>query len=171
MEYYDSPSVAPANVPAQFRAMSLAFLEAAERLTDQLKSGDWEPNYRRGEVAMWLAFHATELFLKGCIRQARPNFTKNIHSLGELLLKFEECYPDLKFQLPFGPEPILPDWEAMEWALEFDKSLHQQMRYPVGSDNSLWSPNRSFQPAIFAGTLRELRTAFEQVGGAVFGAS
>lgn len=171
MDYYDAPSFSSAEVPAQFRATSLAFLEAAERLTDQLVRGDWEPSYRRGEVAMWLAFHSTELFLKGCIRQARPDFKKNIHSLGELLLVFEECYPGLKFQLPFGPEAIVPDWEAMERALSHDKSLHQQMRYPVGTGNAMWSSNRSFQPIIFTSTLQELRSAFEHIGGAVFGAS
>ena len=166
--HHVAPTFTTAELPEQFRALSEAYLEGAERLSSELASAAWEPNYHRGQVAMWLAFHATELFLKACVRRAAPGVLKNVHSLGELRLEFASHYPGLVFEPPFGPEPVPADWMLMEMVLESDKTAHEQLRYPVGRQNAPWGGVRTFEPSSFRSEVRQLRADIERVSREVF---
>lgn len=168
MDFYPAPSFSEPEIPGHFRALSTAYLDGAERMVTDLAERTWQPDFYRGQVVLWLAQHATELFLKACIRRASPSFTKNVHSLGELLVEFEARFPGLDFELPFGPAPVPADWELMEMALEFDRTSHEQLRYPVGRGNTMWSENRSFQPDLFVASLGKLREEINRISLVVF---
>lgn len=144
--HYIAQSFTEAEVPEQFRTLAFAYLEGSERLTADLVSGAWPANYQRGQVALWLGLHATELFLKGCVRKASPSTVKNVHSLGELRLEFSNHFPGIEFDPPFGPEPMQADWSLIELAIESDRTAHEQLRYPVSRQNAAWPGVHSFVP-------------------------
>ena len=158
----------PHEIPRHFRDLAFAYLESSERLCQDMESGEWAPDYNKGQVAMLLAFHATELFLKGCIRAAARGPMKNLHSLGQLLNEFSELFPNLKFEPPFGPEPVPADPDAIEWALRTDATLHQQLRYPTDTSGQPWKGERSFSPSLFQAELARLRNDFVRIDSAVF---
>ena len=132
-------------------------------------TGSWIPSYEHGQPALWLAFHATEVFLKSCINPIPPKQIDNLHSLGELLLAFNSKYPAVAFEPPFGIEPMRADPSIMDIAIKHDASLHQQLRYPVDNKNAPWpSAERGFSPTLFLAELKRLRSDFERVSNVVF---
>ena len=133
-----------------------------------MESGAWAADYHKGQVTMLLAFHATELFLKGCIRAGSPGQAKNLHSLGELLEEFSALFPKLHFEPPFGPEPVRADPESIAWALRTDATLHQQLRYPTDTSGKPWNAERSFSADSFLRELEGLRSDFVRISSAVF---
>lgn len=164
-----APQYSDDEIPEHFRLLALTFLDAAETLCKQLSDGSWAPNYRKGQVCMWLAFHATELFLKGCIRSVSPSYSKNTHSLTELQLTFSSLFPAICFEPPFGSEPMPADPVLMEMALKSDATLHEQLRYPTNRSGSPWGGVRAFTPDLFLAELKELRANIERVSSIVFG--
>lgn len=164
-----APEYQETDIPEHFRDLAYAYMDAAERLCREMTRGSWPSTYHRGQVTLWLAFHATELFLKGCIWKASPNLVKNKHSLGELLLAFSSAFPGITFQVPFGPEPMPADWELMEFALKADATLHQQLRYPVDTSGLPWKGLRAFSADLFLAELERLRVEFSRISLTVFG--
>lgn len=165
-----APEYGSNEVSDHFRDLAMAYLDAAERLCKDLCSESWPPTFHKGQVTLWLAFHATELLIKGCIRKASPEQLKNKHSLGELLLTFSALYPALEFNPPFGPEPVPADWELMELALKSDATFHQRLRYPVDTAGSQWGGIRTYSPELFSAELETLRQDFKRISTAVFSA-
>lgn len=152
-----------------WRALAVAYLDASERLCQDMVNGSWPPSYDHGQPALWLAFHATEVFLKACINPIPRKQIDNLHSLGELLVVFNSKFPSLTFDPPFGIEPMRADPSIINMAIEHDGSLHQQLRYPVDNKNAPWPPaDRGFSPTLFLGELQRLRSDFERVSNAVF---
>lgn len=163
-----APTFTEAEVPEQFLKSAYAYLEGAERLTADLASGVWPADYSRGQVALWLGLHATELFLKACLRKAPSSPIKNVHSLGELLVEFSDRYPGVEFEPPFGPAAMKADWELFEMATESDRTAHEQLRYPVSRKNAAWPGVRSFAPHLFARDLQRLRADMDRVASGIF---
>lgn len=152
-----------------WRALAFAYLDASEQLCQDMVNGSWPPSYEHGQPALWLAFHATEVFLKACISPISSKQIDNLHSLGELLLAFNAKYPDLDFDPPFGSEPMPADPSIMEAAIKHDASLHQQLRYPVDNKNRPWPPaERGFSPTLFLAELKRLRSDFVRLSDGVF---
>lgn len=158
-------------MPRQFVELAGAYLEAAERLCQEMVAGNWPASFNRGQVCLWLAFHATELFLKGCIRHAAPGQALNSHSLGELQVLFARHFPGVRFEPPFGSEPVPADPELMAAVLKTDATLHQQLRYPADRSGSAWGGVRAFTPELFLGELKRLGTEFERISEIVFAKS
>jgi len=162
-----APEYGDQEVPDHLRALALTYLDAAERLCQQLADGSWAPNYHKGQVCMSLAFHATELFLKGCIRSASSGKVKNTHSLGELRLTFLSLFPSVAFELPFGSEPMPADPVLKEMERESDATFDQQLRYPIDKSGSPWGGGRAFAPDLFLAELEKLRGDFERISSLV----
>ncbi len=155
-------------IPLHFRDLAFAFLESSERLCRDMESGAWAADYHKGQVTMLLAFHATELFLKGCISAGSPQQPKNLHSLGELLEEFSTLFPALNFEPPFGPAPVHADPESIAWALKTDATLHQQLRYPTDTSGKPWQGERGFSAESFLLELEGLRSDFVRIAAVVF---
>ena len=166
--HYIAKSFTDADIPEQFVTLAFSYLEGSERLTTDLAQGEWTPSYQRGQVAMLLAIHATELFLKACIRKASPTTLRNVHSLGELRVEFSTYFPGIEFEPPFGTEAMPADWELFELAIQSDRTAHEQLRYPVNRQNAAWLGVRSFVPNLFAADLLKLRADMERVASFVF---
>jgi hypothetical protein len=165
-----APEYEASEAREHLRSLAIAYLEASERLCQDMASGSWTPSFDRGQPVLWLAFHATELFLKACISPVAPKQIENPHSLTELLLAFTSKYPNLPFEPPFGCEPMPADPALMDMALKGDATLHQQLRYPTDRNGQPWRGIRAFTPALFLSSLKRLRSDFDRIGGAVFDA-
>lgn len=165
---YAAPQYAETAIPLHFRDLAIAYLDCSQRLCDEMADGTWEANFHRGEAVIWLAFHATELLLKGCIRRVAPQDAKNIHSLAELLDVFSTHFPEIPFAPPFGAEAVPPNEEAIDWALALDRTLHERFRYPLDRAGKTWVGERAFDPALFSGELQQLRADFERITSVVF---
>jgi len=156
-------------VAERLRVRAIAFLDAAEHLCQDMDKGCWTPTYDRGQPALWLAFHAVELFMKACIWERDQTRFKSTHSLGELNLILAELDPELEIAVPFGPEPVRADYELMQWALKCDREMHQQPSYPIDRDGATWSGVRGFSAELFSAELTALRKELDRVSHHVFG--
>lgn len=162
------PEYEASNAREQLRSLAVAYLDASERLCQDMGSGSWAPSFHRGQSVLWLAFHATELFLKACVSPISPKQLENPHSLGELLLLFTSKFPELPFEPPFGSEPMPADPVLIHMAFKSDATLHQQLRYPTDRKGQPWGGIRAFTPILFLATLERLRSDFARIGSVVF---
>lgn len=158
-----APSFDTAEAPQQLIEIAYAYLDAALELTERMASGAWPGSYYRGQAALWLAFHASEVFLKGCITSAGHQ-VDNTHSLTKLKLQFEAVFPNVTYEPLYTNQAILPDPELMEAALLADREMHQQFRYPVSAAGTVWGEwVRGFDPRSFAHALAQARSEFKRV--------
>lgn len=146
-----------------------ACLDASERLCADMIDGSWQSSFSRGAVCLWLGFHAVELFMKACICRLDRTKHLNTHSLGALNLILEELDPALALDVPFGLEPVAADYELMEIALENDRTMHEQLTYPIDRKGRAWDGIRGFSANYFRDDLRDFRAEFERVRQIVFG--
>jgi hypothetical protein len=165
---YTQRKYQPDEVPEHFRDLAFAYLDAAHRLCKDMVDGSWPGSYERGQVTLWLVFHASELFLKGCIFKATKQVKKN-HSLAQLTEDFHSTFPHLSFDPPFGTEPPPDiDGEVTAWVYETDKTMHEQLRYPIDNSGRQWGGPRGFSADGFMGDIEELRSQFVQIAEAVY---
>ena len=168
---YVEPPYGKDDVTQKLRLMAIGFLDAAEKLSNEMEHGSWDGSFERGQPVLLLGFHATELFIKACLNKLGES-VPNSHSLGELNLKLSNVRPELELDVPFGPMPVpSPDDELMELVLASDKNAHQQLRYPADTKGQTWGGVRSFSPMLFSEDLRKLRLEIERVSELVFGSS
>lgn len=131
-------------------------------------SGEWQGSFNRGEVILWLAFHATELFLKGCIIRLDPSANPGGHTLNALLDKLLKLKSSISFELPFSADalPSTPEGEA--WAKEQNAKAHQNLRYPADTSGKPWPGVKGFCPESFSATLAKLRAQMESIYDELF---
>ena len=147
------------DIPRELYRLSDAYLDAAENLNAQIVNGGWESSYQRGQVVLFLTFHAIELCLKGCIKTLLPSATPwGQHKLPKLAQELNALLPDLDYRVPFGAVPTPPPEPGLRARMEaHDRELHQQLRYPADNDGKPWEGVFVFSATLFAGSLREIR--------------
>lgn len=150
----------PSEVPAEFIRSAFAHLDAAEKLNFEMITGQWEGSYQRGQVVMWLTFHATELFLKGFNLKANPESKVNGHTLPKLKDQLQKKVGPVEFNLPFGCEALE---EYRDFIQQYDQSVHERFRYPTDKKGAPWSGVVGFTPNLFATTLTTLRLQAEKL--------
>lgn len=145
------------DVPIEFMKQALSHLEAAERLNALMCEGDWPANFYRGRAVLWLAFHAVELFLKGCILKLDPSTKVGGHSLATLAKKLKKLAPDVTFDPPFGNEPLPPYPGLVAKAERNEKRIHEVLRYPTDNEGKPWPGAHGFSAPLFESTLAKIR--------------
>ena len=156
-------------VPMQFSAFSDAYLDSAIRLCTVLSRSTRKATYVRGSVVLYLAFHATELFLKGAILKKAPK--ENVgatHNIGTLNNRYKNLYPGKKyrFNLLFSSEE--PDFSNIEPDIvkelkiiidEIEKANppDQQYRYPQNKKGVPWHGPHGFEASSFLRVIKHLR--------------
>src|SRR5947209_7414211 len=126
------------DIPIEFMKQALSHLEAAEKLNTLMCDGTWPSNFYRGRAVLWLAFHAVELFLKGCILKVEPSAKVGGHSLADLTSRLKALAPDVTFDPPFGVEPLPPYPGLVEKAKREERKLHELLRYPIDTEGKQW---------------------------------
>jgi len=148
-------------IGAEFIRTAFGYLDNALHLTTQMCCGEWAPDPYRGQCVLWMAHHACEVFLKGCIAIHDFPSLKAIHTLQELHTAFSSAHPTLRFDLPFGFEAYpsdMPNAEAM--ARAYDRTLTERLRYPVNKKMAPWGDLAGFEPCSFRQTLEQMRLNF-----------
>lgn len=160
--------VAKDAVPVEFIRLAFAHLESSEKLTSLMNDGSWSSSFHKGRVVHWLAFHATELFLKGCILQISPRSSINDHLLARLLKKLKTLRSDIDFHAPFAVEALPPYPGLVAKAEKLEKQIHERLRYPTNTAGDPWSGVHGFDSELFSHTLQKLRGDFERVATKLF---
>jgi hypothetical protein len=160
--------VAKHAVPIEFIRLAFAHLESSDKLNSLMNDGSWSCSFYKGQVVHWLAFHATELFLKGCILQISPRSSINDHSLARLGRKLKTLRPDIDFHVPFRVEALPPYPELVAKAEKLEKKIHERLRYPTDTAGDPWSGVHGFDSELFSRTLQKLRADLERVANELF---
>jgi hypothetical protein len=167
-------------VPEQFSTFSNAYLDSAIRLCTVLARSTKKATYVRGSVVLYLAFHATELFLKGAILKSVPE--ENVgttHNIGTLNNRYKNLYPGKKymFHLLFTSEEpdfsnIEPDkvkeYKIIIEKIEKDYPHDQKYRYPQNKEGQPWSGPNGFEPSSFLRELKQLREQLNDISELIF---
>lgn len=114
------------SVPERYMEFSDAYMDSACRLCTVLARSTRKATYVRGSVVMYLAFHATELFLKGAILHKKSDENVNsTHNVETLFNRYIKLYPkkEYKFDLLFRSED--PDHLGVEPDLVKELKLGQ----------------------------------------------
>lgn len=164
-----TPTLPHNPVPLAFVRRSFAFLSAAEKLTQSIAVGDWTAAGDRDRVVLWLTFHASELFCKGCLTHLDPAIPVT-HSLATLLHKMEDRAPGTHFDPPFQITVLPSDASSEETAKQQHRVLHERFRYPVDKTGDLWGGVNRFDVSQFIGDLEHLRREMLRVYKLIFGA-
>ena len=155
-------------IPVEFIRLAFAHLESAEKLNLLMNEGAWSSSFHKGRVVHWLAFHATELFLKACILRVNPKSQVNDHSLARLLKKLKTLRSDIEFRAPFEVNPMPPYPELVADAKKLEERIHERLRYPTDTAGKPWSGVHGFDSELFSHTLQRLRGDFERIATLLF---
>lgn len=168
------------SLPKQFLAFSSAYLDSSIRLCTVLARSNRKATYARGSVILFLAFHATELFLKGAVLNSIPK--ENVgstHNIGILNSRYKKLYPGKKyrFKLLFTSEDsdffnIDPDkvkkYKIIIENIDKHNPRDQQYRYPQNKQGQPWSGPNGFEPSSFLRELKQLREQFNNISKIIF---
>lgn len=150
------------DIPDELFRLSEAYLAAADNLNRQLKNGAWPSSYQRGQVVLFLALHAVELHLKGCIKTLQPSYRAG-HSIANLISDLRSLRPSIEFDPPFGTEPLPIVLEGEPPHVNWDKVANQVFRYPMDREGEPWEGLFGFSADIFQGSLDQLHGDFESM--------
>ncbi len=150
------------DIPDELFRMSDAYLAAADNLNRQLQSGSWASSYQRGQVVLFLALHALELHLKGCIKTLQPSYNAG-HSIATLVGDLRKLRSSIEFDPPFGTEPVPIELDGKPSEMKWDKLANQVFRYPMDRGGAPWEGLFGFSADIFQGSLDQLHTDFESM--------
>lgn len=163
--------VARVALPDRFFEYSRAYLHAAMDVCSSMGGDEARRNWPNASVAMLLAVHAVELFLKGAILSRSPSADIKTHNLSDLWRLYRDTLPgdEFEFDMPFQSEYIgFTEEEAA--ALAKDEPLPSIMhRYPVNKDLLPWAGIQCFEAPPFRAMLERLLETFDGVWGKVRG--
>ena len=168
------------SIPEQYMEFSNAYMDSACRLCTVLARSTRKATYVRGSVVMYLAFHATELFLKGAILHKKPN--ENIgscHNIETLFNRYKKLYPKKKyiFDPLFKSED--PDFSGIEpdqvkklklkiQKLKKDNPNDQRYRYPEKKDKQPWDDLQGFEASSSLVELKKNRSGLSSIRKLIF---
>ena len=144
-----------------------AYLQASRSVCLRMREEETENTWPNAAVAMMLAAHAVELFLKGAIASRYPKALVKIHRIDQLAETYFGLFPqdEFAFDIPFRGE--YPGFSEDEIAtLKKDEPIPSVLfRYPVKSQGVEWQGIHGFETQGFLEIIAELRDAFSRIGG------
>jgi hypothetical protein len=139
-----------------------SYLNASFALTQQMASDAALCTWPNGTVALMLAAHSVELFLKGAILKRAPNANvwDHAHDIDALTSDYNTIFsePSFDWNIPFKknfPEDILEEeLRALKKQSPPPSILY---RYPVQKGGAEWKGVFAFEPRSFLVTLQQMR--------------
>jgi hypothetical protein len=160
--------ITKAEVPVELIRLAFAHLESAEKLNSMMNDGSWASGFYKGRVVQWLTFHATEVFLKGCVLHGDPKGRITGHSLAQLTKRLKSLFPDIEFRPPFEKKALVPYPGLIAEAEKLEKQIHERLRYPIDTTATPWSGVHGFDSETFSYTLQKVRADFERIATVLF---
>ena len=146
-----------------------AYLSASEAVSFRMQEEHGAKTWPNASVALMLAAHSLELFLKGAIFLREPMAAVGHHRIDELYKRYRALYSDQKFA--FDP-PFLTEYAGSSVAEM--KALKQEQpvpsilyRYPVPRPGEEWNAVLAFTPDGFLSVLAKLRDDYERFRKAI----
>lgn len=149
--------------PKRYFEFSKAYIQASIDVCDRMINDDDRGTWPNASVALMLAAHSVELFLKGAILNKEQKAWG--HTLEELNSRYHDIYTEkeLKFNCPFRTEYI----EITENEKNSLKNKEPQpsilFRYPVKEHGVEWNGIRGFLPTDFIKILNELSVTYDNL--------
>ena len=155
--------------PELMHMEAIAYADCAIELFSRMESGALECTYLRGQAALYLAFHSTELFLKAAILQISNKLHKS-HDLRELRKRYDELFPDKVFQIRTR---FLRLYQGFTEAQEIDlkkkeKPTDQMLRYPIGMDTVKWFERETFDALTCLEQFSKYREDIKRAGSEIY---
>ena len=147
-----------------------SYLQTSRSVVMRMCEDEAERTWPAASVALMLAAHSVELFLKGAIIARDPDSLSAVkardqHRIDVLAKTYFQVFPeeDFAFEIPFQSE--YPDFTDEEIAaLKKEEPVPSILyRYPVKSPGQEWPGMQVFEPKSFIRMLDGLRDAYEQV--------
>lgn len=142
----------------QFFNMAEAYVDAAVLQTSAVQKNA-DSSWPDASVALFLAAHGTELFLKAeILKRNSSKVVKDFsHSIRELLIEYRLLYPEPEYNcdFPFDFDEIL---SSMPKGVQDEiNSPSMVFRYTVNKKNSQWQILNGFVASSFLVELRQLK--------------
>lgn len=147
-----------------------AYLQASRSLSLRMREEEAERTWPNASVAMMLAAHSVELFLKGAVISRAPENLARIpirdqHRIDRLADTYFETFPEpeFAFDVPFQGE--YPGFSEDEIALlKKDEPIPSILfRYPVRAPDVEWIGVHGFEPQGFLEALVDLRESYARI--------
>lgn len=152
--------------PKRYFAYAEAYLQASIDMCLRMTEHPAQQTWPNASVALMLAAHSVELFLKGAIVGTGHNSAWG-HTIADLEDTYRAAYPDARFAFdcPFKTEYLgLTEAEADT----FKKNKPQpsiQFRYPVRKPGVEWDGVHALDPSEFLAVLDELNESYSRLIG------
>ncbi len=148
---------------------AMAYADCAIELCKRMKQGDLECTFLRGQAALYLGFHSTELFLKAAILHKSGELIAG-HKLRPLRERYSELFPEEIFKIRTHYQTHYMGYTEEEVADYIKKELpvDQKLRYPIDKDKVKWWKSESFDAPTCLEQFRQYRKAMEEVGQRIY---
>ncbi len=146
-----------------------AYINSAYTYAKQIADESRKPSYPESCVIQFLAYHATELFLKGGILKSSPSGVPASHNIYELYDQYQSYYAhtEASFDMPFKVEYLGEDREKTK-----EKSIHNEpghllFRYPINRNGDDWKTLVGFTLYDYIKLIENLKNNFIILEGAL----
>lgn len=152
--------------PDLFHDLAVAYLDMSIIATRSMVYGAFFPLFSHSRVVLSMAYHATELFLKGAILRATGEKKCGGHVLKELYRRDDELYPDqdLHFDLPFGFEYLGFTSEQKAEMQKEEPPQDQMYRYHTNLEGERWEGIDGFDAESFLRTIESFKKKMFDLG-------
>jgi hypothetical protein len=152
-------------VPEQYFQYADAYLRAAIRQCEFLAELPLRGPWPDATVALFLAAHAIELFLKAAILLREPGTDPATagHDISKLTRKFRELFPEPEFdwEVPFSAEDADQDVPP---TIKSERAMQSMvLRYPLNKKQVPWSQLSAMEPTTFKRDLLGWQEKFAQL--------
>ena len=143
------------SIDEKYFKYSIAYLDASISITNQIVKNQDMESWPHASVAVMLAVHSVELFLKSAILFRKPKRKIQSHRLADLKDIYDEIYPEEKYvwELPFKTEYLGMSEEEAAVIAKNEPIPSIQYRYPVDLKGKEWGDAAGFLPQDFFGTI------------------
>lgn len=159
------------SISDRFFEYAQAYLDASIVICQEMISDESKKTWPNASVALLLAVHSTELFIKGAIISRKPEEKLDFHRLMKLKDIYDDLLPEeeLSWILPFRMEYIGFSEEEVATLKKSEPIPSIQFRYPVDKSCNEWKGAFGFTPDGFQGILINLDTEFKRIRDALSG--
>jgi hypothetical protein len=169
MKYAGNWQIAHLSESQRFILYADAYLQASRSVCLRMRENESENTWPNAAVAMMLAAHSVELFLKGAIVSRDPKALAKIHRIDQLAETYFGLFPETEFafDIPFqGEYPGFSEDEIATLKKE-EPTPSVLFRYPARSQGVEWQGVHGFEAQGFLELIAELQDAFARIGGRI----
>lgn len=155
-------------ISEQLFARSIAFLQAASNMCEQVGEGKQARNWASASACYYLLHLATELFLKAALSRLGARL-KGTHSIDSLLKQYRERLPDAEYRFPvrwlFRPDEIAS--AHGKGAKGIDSTPDQLFKYGIDKAGTPSEATHIFNPSYFYNSVQDLEKRWQTIWSAM----